>query len=130
MPRTNNIPFYFVIDALMPVEPRVRPFFGCYSVYVGDKIIFVLRDKKTHTDCNGVWIATGHEHHKALRKVLPSMCSVTVLNDGAGTDTGWQMIRADDDDFESLVIKACELVLKGDARIGKVPKPKKKKKKA
>jgi hypothetical protein len=56
------------------------------------------------------------------------MCSVTILNDSAGRDTGWQMLRANDDDFEPLVIKACELVLHGDPRIGKVPKPRKKKK--
>ncbi|MGP8215952.1 MAG: hypothetical protein ACLQQ4_10345 [Bacteroidia bacterium] len=129
MPRSKNIPFYFVVDYLVPAEPRVRPFFGCYSVYIGDKIIFVLRDKKTYPECNGVWIATSHEHHKSLKKELPSMCSVTVLNDGAGRDTGWQMLRADDDNFEPLVIKACELILHGDPRIGKIPKPRKKRKK-
>ena len=129
MPSTKNIPFYFVVDLLMPVEPRIRPFFGCYAIYVGNTIVFVLRDKKTYTECNGVWIATSKEHHKSLKKDLPTMCSVSVLNDGAGTDTGWQMLQAEADDFEPLVIKACELVLKGDPRIGKIPKPRKKRNK-
>jgi hypothetical protein len=39
------------------------------------------------------------------------------------------MLQVDADDFESSVMRACELVLHGDLRIGKVPKPKKKKKK-
>jgi len=43
-------------------------------------------------------------------------------------ETVWQNIPVDEDDFEELVLKACELIRKGDARIGKIPKPKKKKK--
>jgi hypothetical protein len=39
----------------------------------------------------------------------------------------WQNIPADEDDFEELVLKACHLILKGDVRIGKIPKQKKKK---
>jgi len=101
--------------------------FGSYAVYVGQKIVFILRDRKTHPEVNGVWIATGHEHHKSLKKELPSLISVAVLNNGNG-ETGWQMLQADDEDFEPLVIKACELVLHGDPRIGKIPKPKRKKK--
>ncbi len=111
----------------MSLEPRINPMFGSYAVYAGEKIVFILRDRKTHPEVNGVWIATGHEHHKSLKKDLPSICSVSVLNNGNG-ETGWQMLPAEDEDFESLVIKACEMVLHGDPRIGKIPKPKKKKK--
>lgn len=128
MPRSKNIPFYFVIDYLMSLEPRINPMFGCHAVYVGEKIVFILRDRKTHPEVNGVWIATGHEHHKSLKKDLPTLCSVSVLNNGNG-ETGWQMLQAEDDNFESLVIKACEMVLHGDPRIGKIPKPKNKKRK-
>jgi hypothetical protein len=128
MPRSHNIPFYFVVDYLMQLEPRINPMFGSYAVYIGPKIVFILRDRKTHPEVNGVWIATGHEHHKSLKKELPSLISVSVLNNGNG-ETGWQMLQADNEDFEPLVIKACELVLHGDPRIGKIPKPKKKKKK-
>jgi len=128
MPRSNNIPFFFVLDQLLPLKPRVNPMFGCQAVYVANKIVFILRDRKTHPEVNGVWIATAHEHHKSLKKEMPSLCSVSVLNNGKG-ETGWQMLQVDADDFESSVMHACELVLHGDPRIGKVPKPKKKKKK-
>jgi len=128
MPRSKNIPFPFILDYLLPLEPHMKPFFGCYGVYVGEQIVFILRDKDSHTDCNGLWIATSHEHHKSLKKEFPSLTSVSVLNEGS-RETAWQMLPADSDDFEEAAIKACELVLKGDKRIGKIPKPKKKKKK-
>jgi hypothetical protein len=35
--------------------------------------------------------------------------------------TGWQILPVDADDFEESALRACELVLEGDARIGKVP---------
>jgi hypothetical protein len=35
--------------------------------------------------------------------------------------TGWQVLPVDAPDFESAALRACELVLAGDARIGKVP---------
>jgi len=35
--------------------------------------------------------------------------------------TGWQVLPVDAPDFESSALRACELVLAGDARIGKVP---------
>jgi hypothetical protein len=110
----------------MPLEPRINPMFGCHAIYVGEKIVFIVRDKKDHSDCNGVWIATSHEHHKSLKKEFPNMHSVWVLSNGKG-ETGWQMLHAEADDFESAVVHACELVLHNDPRIGKIPKAKKKK---
>jgi hypothetical protein len=35
--------------------------------------------------------------------------------------TGWQVLPADAQDFEEAALRACELVLAGDPRIGKVP---------
>lgn len=43
--------------------------------------------------------------------------------------TGWQVLPVNSDDFEESVIKACQLVIKRDPRIGKVPKIKLKKNK-
>lgn len=100
--------------------------FGCHAIYSGGKIFLIVRKKQDHTDANGVWIATGKEHHESLRKELHSMKSVYILSDGKN-ETGWQMIHEDADDFEESVTKICEMILKGDERIGKVPKAKKKK---
>ncbi len=128
MPKTKNIPFPFILDCLLPLDPNLKPFFGCYGVYVGEQIVFIIREKDSHPEANGLWIATSYEHHKSLKKEFPSLTTVSVLNDGS-RETSWQMLHSDSDDFESSAIRACELVLKGDKRIGKIPKPKKKKKK-
>jgi hypothetical protein len=117
----RKVPFEFVLDALAEVGPHTKFFFGCTGVYVDDKIVFVLRDKPAAVADNGVWIATTREHHASLRRVLPSMRSITVFGSG---ETGWQTLPAEDDGFEEQVMRACELVVAGDPRIGKVPKKK------
>ena len=100
--------------------------FGCHAIYTNGKIVLILRKREDHTDANGIWIATGKEHHESLKREFPSMKSVYILSDGKG-ETGWQMIPEDADDFEDSVIKACHLILREDNRIGKIPKKKKKK---
>jgi hypothetical protein len=118
----SKIPFAFVLDAVAEAGAYTKHFFGCTAIYLGDKIVFVLREKADAVADNGVWVATTREHHEALRPELPSMRSIGVF--GADRDTGWQIIPADADGFEEEVMRACELVLAGDARIGKVPKKK------
>jgi len=116
--KRKPIPHEFVLDALASLSPRTNPMFGCLAVYVGEKIVLILRDKPTATDDNGVWLATTHEHHDSLRRDFPNMRSIAVLGDKV---TGWQLLPADADDFEDAALRACELVLAGDHRIGKIP---------
>ena len=116
--RRKPIPHEFVLDALAPLSPETRPMFGCVAVYVADKIIFALRDKPESQYDNGVWLATTLEHHESLRREFPSMRSIRVLGKKV---TGWQVLPADAPDFEAAAMRACELVLAGDTRIGKVP---------
>jgi hypothetical protein len=94
--------------------------FGCTAVYIGEKIVFVLRDKPPARD-SGVWVATVAEHHASLRQELPGLRSISVLGPGV---TGWQNLPASMPSFERSVERACELVEEGDPRIGKVPKKK------
>jgi hypothetical protein len=92
--------------------------FGCLAIYVKDKIVLILRDKPESTADNGVWLATTQEHHESLRREFPNMRSIQVLGKPV---TGWQVLPADAPDFEQVALRACELVLAGDLRIGKVP---------
>ena len=121
--KKNQVPFEFVLDELASLDPWTRPMFGCTAVYVEEKIMFVLRQGKNDSD-NGVWLATTKEHHASLRRELPNMRSIAALGGG---ETGWQLLSADAEDFEESVLRACALVRAGDARVGKVPKPKKRK---
>lgn len=92
--------------------------FGCLALYVGEKIVVVLRDKPTNASDNGVWLATTPEHHNTLRRDFPNMRSIKLLGKKV---TGWQVLPADSPDFEESALHACELILGGDLRIGKVP---------
>jgi hypothetical protein len=112
------IPHEFVLDAIAPLSPRTRPMFGCLAIYVEDKIVLVLRDKRNETADNGVWLATIKEHHESLRREFPSMRSIQVLGKKV---TGWQVLPADAPDFEEAALRACELIVARDPRIGKVP---------
>ena len=53
-----------------------------------------------------------------MRREFPNMRSIQVLGKQV---TGWQVLPVDAPDFESAALRACELVLAGDPRIGKIP---------
>jgi hypothetical protein len=111
-------PHEFVLEAIASLSPFTRPMFGCLAVYVKEKIVLILRDKRENTADNGVWLATTEEHHQSLRREFPHMRSIGVLGKKI---TGWQVLPVDAPDFEQAAVHACELVLAGDPRIGKVP---------
>jgi hypothetical protein len=92
--------------------------FGCLAIYVQDKIVLILRNKTDAIADNGVWLATTREHHESLRREFPKMRSIQVLGKPV---TGWQVLPADAPDFEEAALRACDLVLAADPRIGKVP---------
>ncbi len=119
--RERPAPHEFVLDAIASLSPVTRPMFGCLAVYVEEKIVLILRDKPSANADNGVWLATTKEHHESLRREFPSMRSIGVLGKKV---TGWQLLPADAPEFEEMALRACDLILGGDARIGKVPKRK------
>jgi hypothetical protein len=114
----KKVPHEFVLEALAPLSPRTNPMFGCLAVYAGEKIMVILRDKSENAGDNGVWLATTEEYHDSLRREFPSMRSIGVLGKKV---TGWQVLPAEAADFEEAALHACELILAGDPRIGKVP---------
>jgi len=120
----SAIAYNFVVDLLFETEPRVRAMFGAHAIYVGEKLVLVTRKKPEHPEANGVWIATKKEHHALLKKEFPALKSILILSDGKG-ETNWQMISEDEDHFEESVTRICELIRKGDPRIGSYPKKKK-----
>ena len=112
------VPHEFVLETLAALDPRTNPMFGCLAVYVGDKIVLILRDRPKHPKDNGVWIAATGEDHESLRAEFPNMRSVELLGKKI---TGWQVLGVDTPDFEQAALRACELISKGDPRIGKIP---------
>jgi hypothetical protein len=116
--KTKAIPFDFVLEKLDPLSPWTRPMFGCHAIYVGEKIVGVLRKKGNNKRDNGVWIATSANYHDSLKRDFPSMRSIEIFG---RTSSTWQILPEDADDFEESVMTFCEFILKGDERIGKLP---------
>jgi hypothetical protein len=119
-----SVPFEFILENLNRLNFTLKAFFGCHSIYVGDKLYLTLRKKKEHPRDNGVWIATSHEHHESLQREFPNMRSIELFGN---PPSSWQNLPSDADDFEESVNHLCELILKKDSRIGRIPKKKKKK---
>ena len=113
------VPHAFVLDAIAALSPEIRSMFGCLAIYVEDKIVLILRDKPDQPTDNGVWIATSEEHHASLRREFPNMRSIQVFGKKV---TAWQVLPVDAPDFEEAALRACELIVARDPRIGKVPK--------
>ena len=120
----KTIPFNFIIENLFSVNPIVKPMFGAYAVYVENKIVLILRDKDDVD--SGIWLATNSEYHDSLKEDFPTMRTIELFGNGVSS---WQIIHKDEDDFETSANLACEFILKGDKRIGRIPKPKKSKRK-
>ena len=114
-------PHRFVLDALETVRPTTRAMFGALAVYVGDKIVFILRDRPSDPQANGVWVAVPVGLQESLRDEFPNGRPVRIMGKEI---SGWRLLAVNADDFEASALHACELVVKGDPRIGKVPKSK------
>jgi hypothetical protein len=112
------VPHEFVLEAIAAASPWTRSMFGCTAIYVGEKIVGLLRDKPTSPADNGVWLATTKEHHATLVREFPSLRSIRVLGRGV---TGWQVLPSDAPDFEEAALRVCELIVARDPRIGKIP---------
>ena len=121
-PKKKGPAYAFVLDELDALDPHTKPMFGCTAVYVGERIVLILRERESRADDNGVWVAIPQEHQAALRKQLPSLRAVGVLAEQGST--GWQNLPADGADFEEEVLRACALIRAGEPRIGRVPKRK------
>lgn len=117
--RAKPLPHEFVLDEIARLAPVTRPMFGCLAVYVEDKIVLILRDKPKSRADNGIWLATTTEHHESLRREFPRMRSIRVFGK---EPTQWQVLPADDPEFETAAIRACKLILARDPRIGRIPK--------
>jgi hypothetical protein len=121
---STSAPFEFVFETLEPLKPLVRPMFGCHALYVGEKMILIVRKKEKETSDNGVWFASPAEHRESMKKEFRSARPVGII----GGKGDWLNIPEEDDNFEEDVMRLCSLVLRHDKRIGKIPKSKKKKK--
>jgi hypothetical protein len=118
---SREIPFDFILDYLLPIETETRPFFGMFSIYSGQKLLLMLRDRKNEPEMNGIWIAL-NKGHVSLKAELPGLRPYPGGRPGK-KDNGWLQIHPDIDNFEQLAIRICEMIVHRDPRIGKILPP-------
>ena len=115
-------PHEFVLEALMPLQPEVRRMFSGFGVYVGERIVFMLRDHAKSPRDNGVWLVLSESADPAdpeLRREFPSLRRIELLRNKIGH---WLLIPSDSPSFETEALRACDLLLRRDPRLGRVPK--------
>ena len=115
-------PFPFILDEIEDLGPRVNPMFASHGVYIGDKIVFILRDKGPTDSDRGMWVVSEKEQTQALLKAFPSLRPIDVLGEKIGN---WKKLSANAKDFEENALAVCELVRRRDPRVGKIPESKK-----
>ena len=83
--------------------------------------MLMLRDSPKHPEDNGAWLVFSESAHLAdpgIRQGFPSLRLINLLGGKIGH---WRLIPADSSTFETEALHACELLLKHDARFGRIP---------
>ena len=112
------VPFDFVLDRLASLSPHTKPMFGCVAVYVGERIVMVLRDKGAADRDNGVWLVCEAEHEAEVLRAFPRLEVIEIF---AGRVRGWHKLSSRSPEFEDDVLRACECIRTGEVPLGKVP---------
>jgi hypothetical protein len=121
----KKIPYGFALEELDALSPATNPMFGGFIVYIGEKMTLFLYDREKLLGFKGVSLATTPEHYRSLAREFSSTRDAEPQKIG---EHPWLRIPADAVDFEEQVLKACDLILNGDPRIGRAPEEKKAKK--
>lgn len=117
MKATKRSRYQFILDELLPLRPSLKQMFGFTYVYLDDKLLLSLRESAKQPRFNGVWIYTNAEHIESLRAefdLLPRRCF------WRSGKNAWVILASNSENFEEYSLKACELILVGDHRIGRV----------
>ena len=124
-PKRKTAPYPFVVETLASLEPEVRPMFSGFAVYIGEKIVLMLRDSPKHPVDNGLWLVFSESANisdPALIREFPSLRRIELLG---GKIAHWLLIPSDSPTFESEALHACDLLLRHDSRFGRIPQSRK-----
>ena len=117
--RKRREPFPFVLEELEPIRPTIKPMFGMTSIYLGDKLLCSLRNSVKQPNTNGMWLYTTTEHVDSLAREFPGL-SKRQLWRSRSSEKAWIVLASRLENFEEYAFKACELMLRGDQRIGRI----------
>jgi len=114
---TAKIPFPFVIDELASIRPTIKHAFGFTYIYLDERLLCGLRNSKKQTGSNGMWLFTTTDQVESLAKEFPQLSRRYLWRSGKNA---WIVLPSRLEDFEEYAFKACELILNGDRRIGRI----------
>ena len=123
MNQPREIPYDFILDYLLRIETTVKPFFGMSSIYTGQKLLLMLRDRKDQPELNGIWVPTHRDSLESLQAELPSLRQIYGLGNTRRSAAVWLMVHPEAPDFERTAITLCDLITRRDPRIGRLSKP-------
>ncbi len=109
-----SIAYEFVLDLLEGLPVSTRAMFGSTAVYVGEQVVFILRQKGTDDD--GVWLAFEPGREDEVKAALPNIVRIHALPNVRN----WRKLAASHPSFEEDVARACALVREGGL-LGKTP---------
>jgi hypothetical protein len=96
--------------------------FSGFAVYIGDRIVCMLRDHLKSPHDNGMWLVLSESASPAdaaLREEFPSLRPIQLLG---GKISHWLVIPSDSPIFEQEALHVCDLLLHHDSRFGRIPK--------
>ena len=119
--RERRDPFPFVLEELNSIRPTIKRMFGFTCVYLDERLLCSLRDSARQPGSNGMWLYTTTEHIESLGREFPQLPKRQLWRSGKNA---WVVLASRLEDFEEYAFKACELILKGDQRIGRITRGK------
>ena len=118
----RKIAYDFVLDALSELGPTTRAMFGSTGVYLGERVVFILRKKGDPDD--GVWVAFDEDRTSDATAALPNLQAIQRLPNVRC----WRKLAESHPEFEDDVLEACRLAGDPDGPLGKIPVRQKSKK--
>jgi len=119
--RKQSPPHAFVLEALASLNPEVRRMFSGFAVYLGDRIVFMLRDHDKSPQDNGVWLVLSDGTNPADPKLCREFPSIRTIELLGNKIRHWLLIPSDSPTFETEALHACDLLLQRDPRLGRIP---------
>ena len=113
----RKLPYPFVLEELAPLRPTIKSVFGSTYVYLDEILLISLREDGKRKGTNGMWLFTTSDHVESLLSEFPGLSRRQVWRSGKNS---WLVLAARLEHFEEYAFKACELILNGDRRIGRV----------
>lgn len=115
--QSKQEPFPFVLAELQSIRPTIKRVFGFTYIYLDEKLLCGLRNSEKQPRSNGIWLFTTAEHVESLGHEFPELPRRYLWR---SKKNAWVILASRLENFEEYAFKACELILNGDRRVGRL----------